>query len=84
MRAYICDECAIIPTDRAAIGDIVKDAEALHKEGLHVNRLMLTQALTKYNEAAKALKAAGGHADCVKYLDNEYMLLFRFVAGSRA
>jgi hypothetical protein len=82
-RGFICDICASVVAGDTTVGNLIKDGDALQKEGLRKNEKMLIQALGKYQMAWKALKESGGHADCVDCVNNEYKQLYRSLQGSR-
>ena len=82
-RAFICDVCASIAAGDTTVGILIKDGDALQKEGLRKNETTLIQALGKYQMAWKALNESGAHADCADCVDNEYKQLYRSLQGSR-
>ena len=82
-RASICDNCASVVAGDTTVGNLIKDADALQKEGLRKNEAKLIQALGKYQLAWRALKDSGGHTDCVNCVDDEYKRLYRSLQGSR-
>ena len=84
MGVFVCDKCEAIANGETTVGLLIKEGDILQREGLRVNEVKLMQALDKYNEAWKILQNNNGHADCIKYIDDEYESLYRIMQGSRA
>ena len=80
----LCDHCKGVIAGETTVGTLVSEGDALRKEGIRVDDIKLLTALSKYNEAWKALKSNDGHPECVESIDNDYRQLYRIVQGSRA
>jgi len=80
----VCEKCEAVISGETTVGALIKQGDALQREGLSIDRVKLIHALDKYNEAWKTLKNKNGHTDCIKHIDNEYTRLYRSVQGSRA
>jgi len=84
LMGFVCDKCAAIAAGETTVGELIKEGDNLYRERSRTDDIKLLQALEKYNKAWKFLKTANGHANCIKFIDDEYRHLYRTIQGSRA
>ena len=84
MSALVCEKCEAIVSGETTVGLLIKEGDILQREGIHLGAEKWMKAMAKYDEAWKALKSNGGHAECINIVDDEYKKVYRTIQGSRA